>query len=188
MTATIGTEGDTIASYGKVYRFLHWGMAFLVLSAIALIEIKDLLPKGNLRYEVGFLHIQAGLFVFLLIWVRLLWRVTNPVPPIFPPLQRMQKMAANLAHFFLYLMMVVLPLLGILAMQSKGNVVNFFGLSLPVLLSEDTGLPYALSIRNYHELLGNVLIGLIALHVASAVLHHALRQDDTLRRMLPWLK
>lgn len=173
--------------YDRVFRFLHWVMAILVISSIALIEIKGLLPKGHFRYEAGLIHIQIGLSIFLLVLTRIFWRTTNEIPLIFPPLNRLQKIAAGFVHVAIYFLMVALPILGILALQSKGKAVIFLGLTLPDLINEDTWLPYALSIKSYHELLGNILIGAIALHFASALFHHVLKKDNTLKRMLPML-
>lgn len=172
--------------YGAVSKLLHWGMAFLVLFAIGAVEFKGRLPKGVLRHEIMIWHVQAGLCVFILIWIRIAWRLQQAAPLITPPLSRIQSYASRLAHVALYVLMLGLPLLGILARQSKGKPVDFFGHALPILLDEDKGLPYALSIRNAHEYLGNVLIGLVAIHAAAAIFHHVIRQDDTLKRMLPW--
>ncbi|HQT25363.1 MAG TPA: cytochrome b [Burkholderiales bacterium] len=175
-------------TYGRISRLMHWAMAFLVISAIALVEIKSLLPKGALKRDFMIWHIQAGILVFILVWPRLLWRAANPAPPIRPPLKGLHRFSANLAHHALYFMMAALPIFGFLALESKGRAVHFFGLQLPVLIDEDKWLHYALTLRHDHALLGNILIGMIALHLISAVLHHVLRQDDTLKRMLPWLK
>jgi cytochrome b561 len=160
-------------------------MACLVISALALIEFKGFLPKGRLKHDLVYLHMQAGLLVFSIFWIRLYWRTTHPVPAVTPPLSPMQKKAAALIHAVLYLMRSFIPVLGVLALQSKGKAVDFFGHALPVLLDEDKWLPYALRIRNFHELAGDILIGLILFHVAAALLHHLFRRDDTLRRMLP---
>lgn len=183
-------RGTTIerAIYGKGYRVLHWGMACLVISALALIEFKGFLPKGKLKHELVYLHMQAGLLVFSLFWIRLYWRATRPVPPITPQPSRMQKKTAILVHAVLYGMMAFIPVLGVLALQSKGKAVSFLGFHLPVLLNEDKWLPFALRIRNFHELAGDILIGLILFHVAAAVLHHLFWRDDTLMRMLPGFK
>lgn len=179
---------NATAEYGRAARLMHWGMALLVFSAILLIEIKSLLPKGQLKHDFMIWHIQAGLFVFILIWPRFFWRLANPVPPVVPPLHMAQKLLAALAHIALYALMMALPVLGVLALESKGKAVHLLWLQLPSLVDEDTWLPHALSLKNYHELLGNVLIGLVAFHFAFAVLHHVLRRDDTLKRMLPWLR
>ena len=173
--------------YGSAHRILHWGMAFLVLAAIALVEIKGLLPKGKLKYEIGFLHIQLGLLAFTLLWPRILWRITRPSPPVSPRLPRLQQTLAHVSHVSLYAMTAVLPLLGIVALQSRGKTVEFLGYVLPTIADEDKWLPYALSLRSDHELLGNILIGIICFHVAAAMFHHWIRRDDTLTRMLPGL-
>jgi cytochrome b561 len=36
-----------------------------------------------------------------------------------------------------------------------------------------------------HEILFNVLVGLALLHVAAALVHHFVKRDNILRRMLP---
>lgn len=145
-------------AYGKVFKLLHWSMAFLVLFALAVIELKDSLTGDALKHKVTVWHVEAGLCVFLLIWARIAWRLTNPVPTIFPPLSRIQALASKLAHFSLYILMLSLPIGGILARQSKGNPVEFFGYLLPSLVDEDKALPYALSLGNIHAYMGNILI------------------------------
>lgn len=173
------------AGYGAVAKLLHWGMALLVLSSLGAMEFRDLFPKGPIRHEVTDWHFQTGLCVLLLIIVRVAWRIKNPIPPIFPPLSRLQKLSSTAAHYFLYATMLVLPLLGVLARQSRGNEVDLFGHILPTFLDEESGLPYALTIKAAHTYLGNIFIGLIVVHALMAIFHHYIRQDNTLSRMLP---
>ena len=174
-----------VRGYGKIAKLLHWGMAVLVVFSLCAIEFNDLLPKGPLRHAVIGWHFQAGLCVLILILVRIAWRMKHPAPPIFPPLSRIQALASAAAHISLYALMMALPLLGILARQSRGNEVDFFGHVLPTFLDEDSGLPYALKIKSVHTWLGDILIGLVAVHVMLAIFHHMIRRDNTLRRMLP---
>ncbi len=180
----IGIEQPT--GYGAIAKFLHWGMALLVLSSLFAIEFRDQFPKGPIRHAVIGWHFQAGLCVLFLIFVRIAWRVKNPTPPISPPLSRIQELSATVAHVSLYALMLILPLIGILARQSRGNEVDFFGYILPTLLDEDSGLPYAITIKAVHAYLGNVLIGLLVAHALMALFHHLVRRDNTLNRMLPW--
>lgn len=173
------------AAYGVISKSLHWSMAVLVVFSLCAIEFNDLLPKGPVRHEVIGWHFQAGLCVLILIFVRILWRMKHPAPRIFPPLSRMQKLLSAAAHVSLYVMMLILPIFGILAKQSKGNVVKFFGHAVPTLLDEDRGLPYAMLLKSAHVYMGNVLIGLVAVHVMIALFHHMIRRDNTLTRMMP---
>ena len=170
------------ASYGTISRLLHWGMATLIFLVLVTIELKDFFPKGPVRHEVVDWHFQMGFCVLLLIFMRIAWRVRNPPPPIFPPLSGMQARASAIAHFVLYALMLMMPILGVLARQSKGHDVDFLGYVLPTFLNEDSGLGHTIKI--FHAYLGNVLIALVALHVFFAVYHHVIQRDDTLMRML----
>ncbi len=188
MDLVIPEQNMTMArtmGYGMISKLLHWGMAVLVLLSLCAIEFKDLFPKGEIRHQIVGWHFQLGLCVLLLILVRIIWRMKNPAPPILPPLSRMQALAAATAHFLLYALMLILPVLGVLARQARGNDVEFFGHILPAFLDEDSGLHYALRIKSVHTFLGNVLIWLIAVHVLVAIVHHMVRRDNTLSRMLP---
>ncbi len=188
MSYAISGQNMTTAqttSYGVIAKLLHWGMAVLILISLCAIEFKDLFPKGAIRHEVVAWHFQMGLDVLLLIWLRIIWRMKNPAPPILPPLSRIQAMAATTAHVALYALMLILPVMGVLARQARGNDVEFFGHILPAFLDEDSGLPYALKIKSVHTFLGNALMWLIALHVLIAIFHHLVRRDNTLSRMLP---
>jgi cytochrome b561 len=188
MDLVISEQNMTMArimGYGVISKLLHWGMAVLVLFSLCAVEFKDLFPKGEIRHQVVGWHFQLGLCVLLLILVRIIWRMKNPAPPIFPPLSRIQALAASTAHFSLYALMLILPVIGVLTRQARGNDVEFFGHMLPAFLDEDSGLSYALKIKSVHTFLGDVLIGLVAVHVLIAFFHHLVRRDNTLSRMLP---
>ncbi len=54
---------------------------------------------------------------------------------------------------------------------------------LPAVIGPDKAL--AKQAMAMHELIGYLLLGLIALHAAAALFHHHVRRDDVLRAMLP---
>jgi cytochrome b561 len=170
--------------YDSVWRGLHWAMAFLVISVLVVIEVKGELPKGELRRQLMSWHKQAGVAVFLLIWARLWWRHTHRTPAIVPPLSNFMKRLAGLAHFGLYALMILLPVLGVLFQQARGNEVVFLGWTLPWILNDTSAIHYAKPMKSVHEWLGNAMIWLVGLHVASALFHHWIRRDNTLVRML----
>ena len=84
-------------------------------------------------------------------------------------------------HGFLYLLMVLMPLIGWAALSARGKAIPFFGLSLPALLAEDKAL--GRQIMEVHELGGNLGYFLIGGHAAAALFHHYFVKDNTLRRM-----
>ncbi|BBO21118.1 MAG: cytochrome b [Burkholderiales bacterium] len=173
--------------YGSMSRALHWAIALFTIAAIVFVELHGLFPKGSEpREAVKFLHIQLGLLVFGLTWLRLAWRSANPPPAITPPPQAWEARLATLMHVALYAAMLALPVLGVAMAQAGGKPLAFLGVPLPVFLGEDKALGKAL--KEAHELIGNVAIGLIALHALAAFWHHFVKRDDTLARMLPeWL-
>lgn len=184
--AAISLSGGMV--YGVTWRVLHWLMALLIIGLLLAIQIKGELPKGDLKHLLIEWHKQAGLLVLLLVWLRLSVRIFNAAPSIEPPLSAWTHQAAELVHKLFYLMMIVIPLLGILFSQAKGKDVDFLGWRVPLLLDEDSGLPYALVLKTAHEWLGTVMMYLIGFHIGSALFHHWIRRDNTLMRMLGFQK
>ena len=122
--------------------------------------------------------------MFLLVWLRLAWRVMNP-PPAYPnSMSKTLKALAHLGHAALYGLMIVIPLSGWLLSSAKGVQTVWFGvLPLPDLLDKDKELGHLL--HEVHEALNFVLLFLLAGHVAAALKHHWIDKDDILKRMLP---
>lgn len=170
--------------YRPSARALHWGIALIVIVAIALIELTDLFPKGSAgRDGLKHWHAQLGLAILGLTALRLVLRLGRATPAIVPAPQPWEAAAAKLMHVALYAVMLALPVLGIAMLQASGKPVDFLRMSLPVFFAQNEDLGH--SLEEAHELLGNIAIGLIGLHVAAALWHHFVRHDNTLRRMLP---
>jgi cytochrome b561 len=170
--------------YGAVSKILHWGIAVLIIASIAFVEMHELYPKGSpTRSGLMTLHIQIGLLLFGLTALRLAWRAGNPPPAITPAPQAWEAAAASLMHIALYAAVLALPLLGVAMGQAGGKTVAFLGTPLPVFLAENKDLAHAL--KEAHELIGNVVIALVALHATASIWHHFMRKDNTLLRMMP---
>jgi cytochrome b561 len=172
------------ARYTPWMRRLHWAIAWLIVFALVLIEIKGWFPRGSTaRTAVKWGHMQFGIAVLLLMLPRLLVRLRCSVPPITPEPPRWQAMLGKLVHLALYLLAFAVPLLGMAMMFVAGKPWNLLGLPLPVLATPDPDLAHA--IEDIHETVGNVLMWLAIAHAAAAVFHHLVQRDDTLLRMLP---
>ena len=182
--STASIDLSTGLVYGVTWRVLHWLMAILLIGLLLAIQIKGDVPNGDFKHLLVEWHKQAGLSVLLLVWVRLLVRFFDTVPPIEPSLSAWAQHGARVTHGVLYLMMIIIPLLGILFSQAKGKEIAFLGWRLPELLNEDNGLAYALTLKTAHEWLGNAMMYLIGFHIAAAQFHHWVRRDNTLLRML----
>jgi cytochrome b561 len=171
-------------SYTAIAKLFHWGMALLFVGLITLgFVMTDMsLSPEKLQYYAW--HKWAGVTVFMLVWLRLGWRVLNP-PPAYPvTMSPMLQRFAYLGHAALYGLMVVIPLSGWLMSSAKGVQTVWFGvLPLPDLLEKDKELGHLL--HEVHEALNFVLLFLLAGHVAAALKHHWIDKDDILKRMLP---
>jgi len=170
--------------YGVVARSFHWGMALLIFAGLAGVELHGFFEKGgDVRAALMSIHFQTGLAVFALIWFRLGAVAFRPVPPIIPEPPQWQNLAAKFTHLAFYAAMIALPVLGLLGAQASGKAVNLLGMAMPLFTGEDKA--FAKEIREIHETIGNVMIGLIVAHIAAAYWHHFKQRDNTLLRMLP---
>ncbi len=170
--------------YSAISQGFHWGMALTILGLMAVGFVMTDLPLSPEKLQIYSWHKWAGVSVFVLVWLRLLWRAFNP-PPAYPStMPAWQHRAAHLGHGALYVLMVVIPVSGWLLSSAKGVQTVWFGvLPLPDLLQKDKALGHQL--HEVHEALNFVLLGLLAAHVAAAFKHHWIDGDDILKRMLP---
>ena len=171
-------------TYTAVAKLLHWGMAVIILGLLALGFVMTDMPLSPEKLQYYSWHKWAGVTVFVLVWLRLVWRVMNP-PPAYPTtMPRTVQIVAHLGHAALYGLMLVIPLSGWLLSSAKGVQTVWFGvLPLPDLLEKDKELGHLL--HEVHEALNFVLLFLLAGHVAAALKHHIMVKDDILKRMLP---
>lgn len=178
------TSHRTPARYGALAVTLHWTMLLLIAAVYLCIEMRGYFPKGSATREaLKTWHFMLGLSVLLLATVRLVVHLLGRTPPITPEPPRWQRVSALGIHCLLYAFMLGMPLLGWLLLGAEAKPIPFFGLQLPALGGEDPAL--AARLEEVHETIGSLGYGLIGLHAAAALFHHAIRRDDTLRRMLP---
>ncbi|MEZ5493412.1 MAG: cytochrome b [Pseudomonadales bacterium] len=166
---------------------LHWLTLLLLVAVYALMEFRDIYPKGSEPREVMKMwHFMLGLSVLAVTIIRLIARFLIPAPAITPMPPAWQLMLARLVHLALYGFLVAMPVLGWLVLSAAGKPVPFFGLELPALVGVNKEL--ASQIKEVHELIATLGYFLIGLHAAAAIFHHHFMKDDTLLRMLPFCR
>ena len=170
--------------YTVTAKGLHWLMALLIIGLLALGFYMSDLPLSPEKLQFYSWHKWAGVTVFALVWLRLLWRVTHR-PPAYPiSMSGLQQALAHTGHLVLYVLMIVIPLSGWLMSSAKGVPTVWFGvLPLPDLIGRDKELGKQLA--ELHSALNIGFLVLIGGHAAAALFHHLVHKDDTLRRMLP---
>lgn len=163
----------------------HWLTLVLLVAVYALIELREIYPKGSDPRELmKTWHFMLGMAVLGVVAVRLVLRLMFREPPIIPAPPAWQLLLAKAMYLALYTFLIVMPVLGWLTLSAKGKVIPFFGLELPALIGPDKALGG--SLEDIHETIGTIGYYLIGLHAAAALFHHYFMRDNTLRRMLPW--
>ena len=172
--------------YGGIAKALHWMIAALVIVAWVLGTVGDELPRGAARATGQFVHMSAGLAILALLVVRLIWRLSDPPPPLeITPFGRWADRAGRYAHWLLYGLLAAVIGAGIIGQFADGNALPVFGIF-------EIGSPWAKDhqfaevVEEIHEVLANALVIVAALHTAAALAHHWLLRDRTLARMLPY--
>jgi cytochrome b561 len=175
---------NSTGRYGTLAIGLHWLMFVLIAAVFALMELREIFPRGSdPREAMKSWHYALGLAVLLLALLRIALQATGVHPHISPEPPAWIRLSARLMHFALYLLMLGMPLLGWLLLSAEGEPVRLLGWQLPALLAPSEALAEAF--EELHEAGAVVGYFLIGFHAAAALFHHYRVRDDTLRRMLP---
>ena len=181
--------------YSGVAIGLHWIIAFLLLTNIGLAWYFNTL-HGTARIEPTQWHKSIGITVLILSVARLGWRLAVPPPKLPAYVTGWEKRLAQSVHGLFYVVMLGMPLSG-WAMVSASPLVKVFPITLYHLvpwpaLSFLTNLPHD-QLKEAHKvfltthgLLAKLAYGLIVLHVAGALKHQFIGNDDVVARMIPF--
>jgi cytochrome b561 len=166
--------------YPRAMRILHWLVAPLVISLLALGLVMEDLP-GTVRGQAYSLHKSFGIVVLLLMLARILVRWREALPAPVAGVRSWERGLAKAVHLAFYPLLLAMPLSGFVMSQAGGHPVALFGLSLPVLVPQDKAL--GRTAYELHELIGYSLIVLILLHVGGALKHLLIEKISIFKRM-----
>lgn len=171
--------------YTRTAILLHWAMAVLIFSQLALgwwLVLSH--PDGaGARPNAAHLHRTIGFLLGALLVFRVAWRLQHqtPLPPRTMP--EWQATVAKMTHMALYLLMLMMPLSGFLAASFGPGPFQMLGVTLPNWAGSDrevhdffTGLHFATAM---------LLSVLVAVHVIAALKHWLIDRDQVMSRMLP---
>ena len=94
--------------YTSTAKALHWLMAILFFGLLALGFYMHDLPLSPEKLKLYSWHKWAGVTAFLLVLVRLAWRVTHLPPALPASMPRIMQLAAHAGHFALYALMIAI--------------------------------------------------------------------------------
>ena len=195
------------ASYSTPAKWFHWitvalvGIALPMGFAIGFFEVPDeailkaddaaaqayLAAANAVKYGAYAIHESAGLTLFFVVLLRLLWRAIAKAPPLPPTIPAPMRKAATAVHHTLYALLLIQPLLGFVATNAwgfplQGDTAYLGFIDLPKFMEADTDLAGVL--QTVHTYVGWAILVMLVVHIGAAIFHQAIRRDGTLLRMV----
>lgn len=179
---------DTQLTLSMTTRVLHWLVAigFIGLSALGIYM------ANTETWSLYDWHKSLGILLFVIILLRVIWRLWHGWPVPSHVYQRREQQIAKITHWTLLLGTIAMPITGMIYSGSSGNGFGIFGWALiqatPDPANPATVIPYSENLTQIgettHEIIGYLLVVAILLHIAGSVKHHVFDKDRTLLRML----
>ena len=184
MQAETGQAPGGGGRYAMPVRFLHWVAAVLIIATIPIANIMQQDGIERSTQDLLFiLHKNGGVIIFLLVVVRILWRVLTPAPPMPASMPDWQVAAAKAAHWGLYGMLLVMTISGYVRVRAGGFPVEMLdAIGVPHMVQRSDSL--AETAQAIHSNARFILVALILLHVGAA-LQHAFKRDGVFGRIWP---
>jgi cytochrome b561 len=186
-TADIVSEAGAIehSRYDLTQRTLHWAMAAIILTAVALGFWASLLQPGTpTRQFILEIHKSLGMTALVLVAFRLPYRLIRGMPAYREHLSWPVHLAASTVHWGLYALMLYMPVTGYIFSAAGGYSLPWFWLfQWPRLVGRDKSLAHLGA--ELHGWGAYCIYALLALHIGAVVWHQFVQKDSILARMWP---
>ena len=177
-------EEPSAAGYGTVARMLHWLTVLLV--AIMLGAGIAMTSEGFAAWgdQLFILHKNLGVIVFVVIVIRLAWRLFNKPAPLPATLSDRERRIAAVSHALLYILLLAMTITGYLRVVGGGFPIEMLNaLGVPPLVSRMDEIATILSV--VHKFTAYLLVAVIATHVTAALHHALIAQNTVMKRIWP---
>lgn len=165
------TYKNTPYQYGLVTKILHAIISFLFIIQFIIIYTREfILDDKNFKIFLILLHKSLGFTLLILGIIFIVWRFLNIKPKLPPSIARWEAILAYVNHVFLYLVILIMPLSGVIMSMASGKGLKWFGLSIPNVISEDNHLSEFA--YNTHVYVSYLVIALVTLHLLGALKHY----------------
>lgn len=170
---------DTKLRYGIISKLLHWVMALLV--GWQFMKFGDRIADG--KHWVGETlvpwHVSIGALLLALIVLRIVWAVVqrNKRPQPEPGTRLLVKGG----HGLLYAGLLLVPLSGVMYLVGRGFGLKAFDVQF---IDRGDKIAWLTELGSYHSSLAWVLAALVVGHIVISLVHHFVKRDGVLRRMM----
>lgn len=174
---------NTRNGFGLVAILFHWVAAVLAIGLFA----SGLWMTGLGYYDPWYnrapdLHRAFGVVLFILLGLRLIWRLVNPAPRPEPGTRRWEHLLAVTVQWSMYVLLFAIIVAGYLLSTVDGRSIDVFGLfQVPSFYRAGDGFEDLAG--DVHYWLAMVIAGLVGLHTLGAMKHHFIDRNRTLVRI-----
>lgn len=175
---------NTLTSFGYIAKSFHWIVALLIIVMLVMGYFLDDFPASiqEMAYNT---HKSIGIIILALVILRLGWRWMNVQPGYSTALPHFYKIFIRLAHYAIYLTIILIPLSGWVMATAAGHVPHFLGWVYFPMPGISPNEQLAGEAFQLHNTLAIIVIVLVSIHIFAALFHHFILGDTVLRRMLP---
>ena len=157
--------------YNKFHILIHWLVVVIILFqmitsdkiALEFLALRNEAITNNGNTSNSQFHISGGVFIFLLMAVRIFLRIKFGVPTPTKKTNALLKFLSTFVHLGIYFILFAIPITGLLAFST----VNI-----------DLGIA--------HKILVNILYLFITTHLIGVAYHQIFLGDNIMQRITSW--
>ncbi|MCU7611855.1 cytochrome b [Anaplasma capra] len=170
--------------YSLPVRALHWIMALGIVGILSLGLCMVYAPPADpstkgLMFSI---HKACGMVFFVLLIVRVVLRLSSTVPPYPEKMSKTSVILAKATHFFLYVLMLCMPVSGYFMSSAHGRPVHMVYFTIPAIIPENESVADIFS--GIHEVAAFTLVFMVALHILGAVKHLIFDKENVFKRIV----
>lgn len=170
-----------MTQYSKRMVIAHWlTLAMLVVAWFLGDQLAESTDESKATLLGYILHMLAGFTVLVLAVSRFVFRRIDGVPAAIG--QTLMDKVAKGAHHLLYTLLIVLPLSGVITVLTSDAIKGLLAGDAS-LLPKENGYEHVFA-HEVHEVLVNVLIAVVVLHILGALKHQFIDKNGLMHRMM----
>ena len=175
---------NTTQTWGSVAKVLHWGSALVIFSMFVLGWAAVLTPLSPTKLDLFMWHKSIGLSLLGVVFARMTWRMANPTPCPPENASGLEQFLARSGHTAMYACMILMPVSGYVINSTADFAFRLFGwVRIPNIIPADKAVQDLAELVHLCAFWAFLL--LICMHIAAALRHHRVKNNNVLSRMLP---